>query len=318
MKLAFVALILACNSGAARAADAVTEPPMVSIPGGTFSMGSTTTAAKPPYPVEQPVHEVRIAPFQIGKYEVTVGQFRQFIKATGHKMADTCWRFAANEWGMDRVKGSWDDQATAPSEYHPVSCVSWADARAYATWLSAQTGKPYRLPSEAEWEYAARAGSSQKYHFGSDDTQVCRYGNIRDTLGREAIGKLIGKPGKRATCSDGAEFASVVGMYLPNVGEIVEDCEHQNYVGAPQDGKAWLTDCPNTMKMHRGGFFATRVAGAAVSARGHTGDLNASSFEGFRVVLGAPGPAVASPATRAFEAALDQARAAERTRRKPG
>jgi formylglycine-generating enzyme required for sulfatase activity len=278
-KAAFLAVILACDSGAAWAADTVTEPPMASIPAGAFAMGSSTTNAAPPYPVEQPVHEVRIAAFQLAEYEVTVGQFRQFIKATGHKTESTCWRYAANEWGMENAKASWDAPAYQQGEYHPVMCVTWTDARAYTAWLAAQTGKPYRLPSESEWEYAARAGSPDEYHFGADETPICRYGNIRDTLGREAIGKLTGKPGKEAACSDGAEFTSIVGMYEPNafglcdmignVGEIVEDCEHQSYEGAPQDGSAWTTNCSSDMKMHRGGSFGARSGGAS-TVRGHT------------------------------------------------
>lgn len=323
-KTALFALLLASQSAAAHAVGKVAEPPMASIPAGSFSMGAATTSATPPYPVEQPVHEVRIGAFQMGKYEVTVGQFRQFIQATGHKTEPTCWQFAGNEWGIENVKGTWDAPAYPQSEFHPVMCVSWADAKAYTAWLAAQTGKPYRLPSEAEWEYAARAGSREKYHFGADEAQVCRYGNIRDTVGRDAIGKITGKPGKEAACSDGAGFTSMVGMYQPNafglydvignVGEIVEDCEHQNYSGAPADGSAWVTDCTSKMKMHRGGNFGSR-SGAASTARGHTGEVNASTMEGFRVALGLPGPAMPSAATRAFEAALDQARAAEQARR---
>lgn len=322
-------LILASFGSAASAADKLTEPPMVLIPAGTFAMGSPTTTARSPQPVEQPVHDVRIGAFQLGKYEVTVGQFREFIEATGHKTESTCWQFAGNDWGIENVKGTWDAPAYPQGEYHPVLCVSWTDAKAYSAWLATQTGKPYRLPSEAEWEYAARAGSLDKYHFGADETQVCRYGNIRDTLGREAIGKVTGKPGKEASCSDGSAFTSIVGMYQPNafglydtignVGEIVEDCEHPNYEGAPADGSAWTTACisqlskTSVMKIHRGGNFASRAPGAA--GRGHTGVTNASTMEGFRVALGSPAAAAVPASTRAFESALDQARNAERMRR---
>lgn len=313
-----VLLFLSAHAAAA----SVTEPPMASIPAGTFAMGSSTTIAAPNYPVEQPVHEVRIAAFQMSKYEVTVAQFRQFVEATGHATQATCWQHASNEWGMESVSATWRANGYPQGEYHPVMCVTWADAKAYAAWLAASTGKPYRLPSEAEWEYAARAGNPGKYHFDGDEAQLCRYGNIRDTLGRDAIGKRTGKPGKEALCTDGAAFTTVVGMYEPNpfglydmignVGEIVEDCEHLNYDGAPADGSAWTSNCANDMKIHRGGNFGSRL-GATLTGRAHTGKDNASSFEGFRVALGLPGPARANAA---FEAALEKERIAERLRRK--
>ncbi|PWF47782.1 formylglycine-generating enzyme family protein [Massilia glaciei] len=330
-KHSLLALILIAHAGSAMAADPILEPSMASIPAGSFAMGSPTTLAKGDYPVEQPVHQVNIPAFQMSRYEVTVGQFSQFVEATGHTptLAEgqppaTCWKHAANDWGMEAGAGTWKSNAYPQSPYHPVMCVSWADAKAYTAWLAEKTGKPYRLPSESEWEYAARAGSPHNYHFGADETQLCRYGNIRDTLGRDAIGKLTNKPGAEALCTDGSAFTSIVGMYEPNqfglydmignLGEIVEDCEHANYTGAPADGSAWTTNCSKDMRMHRGGSFQSRVT-ATSTGRGHTGATNASSFEGFRVALGMPGPATPAAGTIAFEAGLDKARAAERARR---
>lgn len=332
-KNSLLALILIAHAGSAIAADTILEPSMASIPGGSFSMGSPTTIATGDYPVEQPVHQVKIPAFQMSRYEVTVGQFRQFVEATGHKSeliganqtAASCWKHAANDWGMDIAPGTWNSNAYPQSEYHPAMCVSWTDAKAYTAWLAEKTGKPYRLPSEAEWEYAARAGSPHKYHFGTDEKQLCRYGNIRDTLGREAIGKLTNKPGAEALCTDGSAFTSVVGMYEPNqfglydmignLGEIVEDCEHANYTGAPADGSAWTTNCSKAdMRMHRGGSFSSRIS-ATSTGRSHTGATNQSSFEGFRVAIGKSGPVVPGAGTIAFEAGLEKARAAERARR---
>ncbi len=326
-KTALLAIFLVSQGGAALAAgkeSPIIEPPIAAIPAGSFTMGRSATTNTAPQPLETPPHEVRIPAFQLAKYEVTVAQFRQFVEATGHKTEPTCWRFASNDWGIESVKGSWEAPAYPQDEYHPAFCVSWTDAKAYTAWLAAQTGKPYRLPSESEWEYAARAGSPHSYHFGPDETQICRYGNVRDTLGRAALGKITGKPGKEAACSDSVEFTSTVGMYEPNafglydmignVGEIVEDCEHPNYDGAPADGSAWTANCRNEMKIHRGGSFASR-GGAASTMRGHTGVVNASTMEGFRIALSLPTPLVAPASATAFEAALDKARAAERLRR---
>jgi formylglycine-generating enzyme required for sulfatase activity len=326
-----LALLLIAHAGTAMAAAPILEPSMAAIPAGSFAMGSATTLATGDYPVEQPIHQVSIPAFQMSRYEVTVGQFRQFVEATGHQSdiaanqpPASCWKHAANDWGMEVGAGTWKSNAYPQSEYHPAMCVSWTDAKAYTAWLTEKTGKPYRLPSEAEWEYAARAGSPDKYHFGTDEKQLCRYGNTRDTLGQIAIAKLTGKPAVEAFCTDGSAFTSVVGMYAPNqfglydmignLGEIVEDCEHANYTGAPVDGSAWTTNCSKDMKMHRGGSFSSRIS-ATSTGRGHTGATNQSSFEGFRVALGLPGPVVPAAGSIAFEAGLEKARAAERARR---
>jgi formylglycine-generating enzyme required for sulfatase activity len=324
-KLTVLALILIAYTTSAHAADPILEPAMATIPAGSFAMGSATTLTTGEYPVEQPIHEVTIPAFQLSKYEVTVGQFSQFVEATGYKSErSTCWRLAANDWGMEIGQGNWKSNSYPQSQYQPVMCVSWVDAKAYTAWLAEKTGKPYRLPSESEWEYAARAGSSANYHFGNDQTQLCKYGNIRDTVGREVIGDITGKPGKEAQCTDGVAFTSIVGMYEPNrfglydmignVGEIVEDCEHKNYTGKPADGSAWTTDCLTPMKMHRGGSFVSRIP-ATSAGRGHTGTTNTSSFEGFRVALGQAGPSTPAAGTIAFEAGLEKARSAERKRR---
>ena len=297
----------------ARAADII-EPPMASVPGGVFTMGRTGTNANKDYPREAPAHQVRVSAFQLSKYEVTVGQFRQFIEATRHRPASYCWKLAANDWSMDIDAGTWDSPAYAPSELHPVMCVSWLDAKAYVDWLAAQTGKAYRLPSEAEWEYAARAGGSGAWHFGDDERQLCRYGNIRDVTGRAAISKITGKPGREAPCDDGAAFTSIPGMYAPNafglydmignVSEYVMDCEHPNYEGAPADGSAWTKDCPKPMKMRRGGSYSSH-GDSMHAARNHASPDNASSIgEGFRIALDGSVPPAVSAATRRFEAAL--------------
>jgi formylglycine-generating enzyme required for sulfatase activity len=145
-----------------RLADGSFGPEMVWIPAGSFRMGDIQGDGDSD---EKPVHRVSVGRFAMGKYEVTVGEFRRFVKATGYKTdaekGGSCWTSGQNEGA------SWRDPRFSQSDQHPVTCVSWNDGVAYAKWLSQQTGKQYRLPTEAEWEYAARAGTETKYWWGN-------------------------------------------------------------------------------------------------------------------------------------------------------
>ncbi|MDE0552984.1 MAG: SUMF1/EgtB/PvdO family nonheme iron enzyme, partial [Candidatus Poribacteria bacterium] len=195
-------------------------PKMVVIPAGNFRMGCVS--GRDCGSSEKPVHSVRIASFELSKYEVTFEEYDAFTDATGRKRADDA--------GLGRGR-------------RPVINVSWDDAVAYTQWLSSQTGKSYRLPSEAEWEYAARAGSTTQYSWGND-------------IGRN-----------RANCYDcgsrwDGEKTAPVGSFRANrwglhdlygnVQEWVQDCYNNNYVGAPTDGSAWESgDC--SARAYRGG-----------------------------------------------------------------
>ncbi|MCG2645597.1 MULTISPECIES: SUMF1/EgtB/PvdO family nonheme iron enzyme [Bradyrhizobium] len=183
----------------------VREPEMVSVRGGTFSMGSNDDAS------ERPVHRVTIKPFLIGKYPVTVREWNECAAAKGCAFVAT---------GKDDA---------------PVTNVSWSDAKAFVAWLAAATGKSYRLPSEAEWEFSARGGTQTKYWWGN---QL--------------------QPGM-ANCKNCADVISAdqpvkVGTFKPNPFELfdmgggvdqwVEDCWHRTYQGAPSDASPWLGgDC---------------------------------------------------------------------------
>ncbi len=177
----------------------VREPEIIAIRGGSFAMGSNDD------PTERPVHQVTIKPFSIGKYPVTVQQWNECA--------------AAKVCGFTAIG---KDDA-------PISNVSWTDAQQYVAYLAQATKKPYRLPSEAEWEYAARGGTQSKYWWGD---------------------KL--QPGMAACkdCGDAAaEQPAKVGSFKPNpfglydmgggVDQWVEDCWHKTYQGAPNDGSAW-------------------------------------------------------------------------------
>ncbi len=137
-------------------------PEMVSIPRGEFRMGDIQGSGDAD---ERPVHSVRIPrPFAMGRCEVTFDKYNVFARATGREQP------ADEGWGRGR---------------RPVINVSWEDARAYAQWLSERTGKRYRLPTEAEWEYAARAGTSYLRFWGDDPSQACKYANVFDKRSHE-------------------------------------------------------------------------------------------------------------------------------------
>jgi formylglycine-generating enzyme required for sulfatase activity len=144
-----------------RLTDGSQGPEMVWIPGGSFRMGDIQGGGDSD---EKPVHSVSVARFAMSRYEVTVGEFRLFVKATGYKAEKqgSCFSWSGNSSG-----NNWYKIDFYQTDAHPVVCVSWDDASAYAEWLSQQTGHTYRLPTEAQWEYAARAGTTTKYWWGN-------------------------------------------------------------------------------------------------------------------------------------------------------
>lgn len=282
-------------------------PPMVSIPAGKFTMGNDTDDGVKVF--HSPAHEVSVKAFQLSRYEVTVKEFRKFVEATKRKTKTQCWKRKKGSDEIEMVEGQWDSPAYAPTENHPVMCIGRDDARAYAAWLSKKTGNQYRLPSEAEWEYAARAGSNDNYFFGNDDKQLCEFANVFDRSGTAAFKRDLDVDWPSVDCNDGAEYTAVIGSYKPNVfglydmignvGELVEDCQHFYYTGAPIDGSAWVTGCEanvyffgllrsTPMFIHRGGNYGLSGLGSRIFMRGHTGGDNSSSLgEGFRLAMDA-------------------------------
>ena len=269
-------------------------PEMVVVPAGRFRMGDLAGFGTAD---ERPVREVAIArDFALGRHEVTVGQFRRFVLATGHRTdADRnpdkgCWTLelmTRKKWGWT-VGRSWGNLEYEIEEGQPVVCVSWSDAHAYVGWLRDRTGAPYRLPSESEWEYAARAGSGTKYHFGNDEARLCAYGNVLDGTVLPNGEVWINK----ATCSDGAVYPVRVGSYKANafglqdmhgnVLEWVQDCWNANYQGAPRDGSAWESgDC--SRRVLRGSSWNSVPRDLRSANREWNSSGNRNSFSGFRV-----------------------------------
>lgn len=267
-------------------------PPMVSIPAGEFMMGNDDNERT------KPVHRVSVKAFKLSAYEVTVKQFKQFVEQTGYVIGeDRCWKWVDDKGGsfkigIDILTGNWLTPAYAPGDFHPVMCVSWDDANAYLQWLSKTTGKHYRLPTDAEWEYAARAGNTSKYGVGDDEKSLCDYGNIWDASGLRAFVRDKKYQAKTMACDDGSEYTQVVGSYKPNafglydmlgnVSEWTQDCDRDNYVGAATDGSAWVAESC-MMRSRRGSTYGP--GDTQVAFRGHGGQSNRSSLgEGFRFV----------------------------------
>jgi formylglycine-generating enzyme required for sulfatase activity len=244
-------------------------PEMVVVPGGNFTMGSPKSEQG--RSDEGPQHQVTIAkPFAVGKFAVKRSEFAAFVGETGYKTEGGCNRFIS-KWELVQDRSWRLPPSFQQNESHPVVCVDWDDAKAFVAWLSKKTGKPYRLLSEAEWEYAARAGTTTKYYFGDDDNDFCRYGNVADQTGKKSASDWTA-----LSCNDGYTYTAPVGSFSPNkfglydmlgnARQWVEDCYHASYEGAPADGSAWtLGDC--NRRVLRGSAWNTTPAGIRTANR---------------------------------------------------
>ncbi|MFB1036482.1 MAG: SUMF1/EgtB/PvdO family nonheme iron enzyme, partial [Sinobacterium sp.] len=268
------------------------EPIMATIPAGSFEMGSLERKST------QPIHTVNIQEFSMGIYEVTVREFRQFIEATNYSAPQTC-RHEMNVWFLESSTGNWETNALNTSEFQPVVCIDWQAANAYSEWLTKETGKPYRLPTEAEWEYAAKAGTKTDYYFGddADNTQVCEYANVGDLSGenilqRDSNTSYFNWSGKIANCSDHSGYASIVGMYKPNdfglydvlsnVQEFLADCFVRGYDHVANDGSAYLSEDCNKRAVRGGSWHWSH---RPLFQRSAMPDHFAGGVDGFRVAL---------------------------------
>ena len=195
---------------------------MVEIPGGTFRMGDLSGEGGD---YERPVHSVTIEPFRLGKYEVTFAQWESCVADGG------CVGYTPDDYGWGGGRGN-----------RPVIDVSWDDIQLFIDWLNARTGGNFRLPTEAEWEYAARAGSTTLYSWGNSigvNRAHCDGCRSWDEYGPAPVGSFS------------ANAWGIHDMH-GNVWEWVQDCSNYSYVGAPTDGSAWTSgDC--SVRVRRGG-----------------------------------------------------------------
>ena len=181
-------------------------PDMVVVPSGSFRMGSPASE-EGRYDDEGPRHQVAIAePFAVGVREVTRGEFARFVRETNRSMGNSCWDMEG-EW-TERSGRTWRNPGFAQTDRHPVVCVSWQDAQAYARWLSGKTKHRYRLLSESRWEYMARAGTRTARYWGESESGQCRHANGEDLAARRHHQSQT-----VASCDDGYHQTAPVGSF---------------------------------------------------------------------------------------------------------
>jgi len=265
--------------------DCPTCPKMTVLPTGRFKQGAARDD-RDALPVEKPQHIVLIRQhLAISTSELTVGEFREFANATKRVLAGC--EVYDGEW-HHKVEASWLYPGFTQNADHPVTCVSWSDAVAYAEWLSAKTGHHYRLPSSSEWEYAARAGVDAALPWSPAMQAACEYANVADRSAARRYPKwsvFACKDGYVNTSAVASFKANAFGIYdmLGNVLEWTEDCWHDDYSKAPVDGSARMDgDCVEHEL--RGSSWFSSPAFVRLSYRNHSASGYRSSSVGVRLV----------------------------------
>jgi formylglycine-generating enzyme required for sulfatase activity/uncharacterized caspase-like protein len=269
-------------------------PEMVVVPKGNFEMGISLYerhvvalygGGAEMVEREKPRHRVNISyEFAVGKFEVTLGQYANFVGDTERSSVGSCLAYRDVKGGVFNSSRSWLSPGYEQTDDHPVACVSWHDAKAYVEWLSEKTGASYRLLSEAEWEYAARAGTSSYRYWGQDldGTDGCTYANVKNKI-RKTDG---------FNCTDGYEFSAPVGRYKPNsfglhdmlgnLWEWTEDCSNKDYSGAPNNGGAWASGNCLFRVLRGGSWYNTLTHVRSASRFGYRANTSGYGY-GFRI-----------------------------------
>ncbi|MEN8260514.1 MAG: formylglycine-generating enzyme family protein [Pseudomonadota bacterium] len=285
---------LAAAEQACRSSDGGFGPEMVLIEGDRFTMGSPD-GEKGRSSDEGPRHSVTVQPFALGRCEVTVAEFSRFVEETGYESQlrkDGCyvWNKEAKRWSLETGR-DWRNPGFSQTDTDPVVCVSHPDAEAYADWLSQRTGVIYRLPTEAEWEYAARAGTVTARYWGDSPDKACEYANVHDLTSK----RENEFPRTAHNCDDGFAQTAPAGSFesnrfglydmLGNVWEWVEDCWHESYINAPAEGSAWLEaeggDCGR--RVLRGGSWILHPVSVRSAYRLRDAPDDAYLIVGFRL-----------------------------------
>lgn len=265
--LALAVLIFAGAAGPASAAPRLFRdcrgcPEMVRIPAGRFMMGSPESEPGRD-PIEGPSHQVSVRSFAIGRFDVSRGEWAQFVAATRRATIDGCqWSGPTHD---HEATANWRRLGFAQDDTHPVVCVTWNDASDYAAWLSRKTRRHYRLPSEAEWEYAARGETTAPYWWGRGRSHDFANHGTEECCG----GRIAGRDRWRFTSPGNAFPANRYGLHDMggNVLQYVADCFLPSYAGASADGSA-------------------RTLPETLATSGDLADLNGKSSCDYRVVRG--------------------------------
>ncbi|PWC91523.1 hypothetical protein TSH100_00505 [Azospirillum sp. TSH100] len=224
---------------------------LVTIPAGTYLQGSPSTERErfPDEPEQRPAAIPQ--PIAVGRYPVTRGEYARFIEDSGYRPRTVCRGYAGETELLPRWHFSWRRPGFGQTNDDPAVCVSWYDASAYVDWLSRRTGEHYRLLTETEWEYAARAGSRTARWWGDDPAKGCDAANGADLTAKDRFTDW-----EVANCRDGALFTSPVGSYhanafglydmLGNVWQWVEDCAEDSQAEDKSGGRC-------SRRMMRGG-----------------------------------------------------------------
>jgi formylglycine-generating enzyme required for sulfatase activity len=251
-------------------------PEIVALPAGTFLLGSPDDEPGR-LPVEGPQQRITFdKAFGIGKFTVTVDQFAAFVADTGHPVGGACRQWQGSEWRD--LHGSFLQPGFPQGGHHPAVCVSWDDATAYAAWLAARTGRRFRLPTEAEWEYAARAGTTTPWWWGCSMAP----GQANGKVG--LAGGSGGGIGLQRTEPVTSFAPNPWGLYQVhgNVWEWVVDCYQPSHAGAPAAGSA-RTGPVDSKRGVRGGGWNNNPQGLR-SARRHAADRRMRRSDiGFRI-----------------------------------
>ena len=264
-------------------------PVMVALPPGTFTMGTPENELGRS-DIEGPQKNIHINKFAAGKYDVTLGQWKTFVNATHRPVISGC-AFSGfkdslrKDWDLN-PNASWQNLGFLQDSTHPVVCITWKDAQDYVKWLSEKTGNSYRLLTEAEWEYAARAGTNTPYPWGSVASH--EFANYGADSGWKGI--AIGRDRWQCTSPVGSFPPNAFGLYdmQGNILQYVEDCFSPTVSELPDDGSAYKAD----VVLHITGQFSMMNGKKSCDARivrgGDWGDPPQMLRSGFRNV--APGP----------------------------
>lgn len=267
---------------------------MVYLPGDCFQMGSPIEEAG--RSINEKTHPICVNPFAMSKYEITRGQFRQFIKSSGYRTdAETernnkpgCYSYINAEWRYARGR-YWDNNGSPQTDHHPVSCVSWSDVQQFLIWLNQQEGNHrFRLPTEAEWEFAARAGTSTSRFWGESPDRACDFGNIADSNRSDSIDW---NPSHRCddgynqnTAPVGSYRSNLFGLYdmLGNVWEWTCSRYHPDYLGYEEECEK--DTLANHLIVNRGGSTGSMPRRTRSAYRARTHPFNRNDRLGFRLV----------------------------------